>query len=90
MISKDLTSRIVNQHRQHQSNEDVNQNQEQSKAYETSTSSRINKRTTSEIFHQKRLNEVNQKQEASSWLTTLAILVEGYDLTKQFFGTSCG
>ena len=25
MISKDLTSRIVNQHRQHQSNENVNQ-----------------------------------------------------------------
>ena len=51
------------------------------KAYETSTSSRINKQTTSGIYHQKRLNELNQKQEPSSWLTTLPILVEGYDLT---------
>ena len=34
---------------------------------------------------QKRLNELNQEQGASSWLTTLPILDEGYDLTKQFF-----
>ena len=46
------------------------------KAYETSTSSRINKQTTSGIYHQKRLNELNQKQEPSSWLTTLPILVD--------------
>ena len=30
---------------------------------------------------QKRLNELNQEQGASSWLTTLPILDEGYDLT---------
>ena len=34
---------------------------------------------------QKRLNELNQEQAASSWLTTLPILDEGYDLTKQLF-----
>ena len=34
---------------------------------------------------QKRLNELNQEQGASSWLTTLPILDEGYDLTKQLF-----
>ena len=32
---------------------------------------------------QKRLNELNQEQEA--WLTTLPILDESYDLTKQLF-----
>ena len=45
VISKDLTSRILNQHRQHQEQ----LNQEQSKAYETSTSSRTTERTMSEI-----------------------------------------
>ena len=34
---------------------------------------------------QKRLNELNQEQGASSWVTTLPILDEGYDLTKQLF-----
>ena len=32
---------------------------------------------------QKRLNQLNQEQGTSSWLTTLPILEEGYDLTKQ-------
>ena len=31
---------------------------------------------------QKRLNELNQEQGASSWLTTLPISDEGSDLTK--------
>ena len=34
---------------------------------------------------QKRLNELDQEQEESSWLTTLPISDEGYDLTKQPF-----
>ena len=34
---------------------------------------------------QKRLNELNQEQGASRWLTTLPILDEDYDLTKQLF-----
>ena len=34
---------------------------------------------------QQRLNSMNQEQGASSWLTTLPIKEEGYDLTKQLF-----
>ena len=31
---------------------------------------------------QKRLNELNREQRASSWLTTMPVSEEGYDLTK--------
>ena len=34
---------------------------------------------------QKRLNELNREQRASSWLTTIPLSEEGYDLTKQLF-----
>ena len=34
---------------------------------------------------QQRLNSMNQEQGASSWLTTLPIKEEGYDLTKKLF-----
>ena len=34
---------------------------------------------------QKRLNELNREQGASSWLTTIPLSEEGYDLTKQLF-----
>ena len=34
---------------------------------------------------QKRLNELNREQGACSWLTTIPLLEQGYDLTKQLF-----
>ena len=34
---------------------------------------------------QQPLNSMNQEQGPSSWLTTLPIKEEGYDLTKQLF-----
>ena len=34
---------------------------------------------------QKHLNELNREQGASSWLTTIPLSEEGYDLTKQLF-----
>ena len=34
---------------------------------------------------QKRLNELNSEQGASSWLTTIPLSEEGYDLTKKLF-----
>ena len=34
---------------------------------------------------QKRLNELNREQGASSWLTTMPLTEEGYDLTKRLF-----
>ena len=37
--------------------------------------------------NQPRLIELNQEQGGSSWLTTLLITDEGYNLTKQLFST---
>ena len=34
---------------------------------------------------QKRLNELNREQGAYSWLTTIPLSEEGYELTKQIF-----
>ena len=34
---------------------------------------------------QKCLNELNREQGVSSWLTTIPLSEEGYDLTKQLF-----
>ena len=86
MISKDLTSRIVNQHRQHQSNENVNQIKNKVKLMKLQHhQEQLNELRRKFGDQQKRLNELNQEQGASSWLTTLPILDAGYDLTKQFF-----
>ena len=86
MISKDLTSRIVNQHRQHQSNENVNQIKNKVKLMKLQHhQEQLNELRLKFSDQQKRLNELNQEQGASSWLTTLPILDEGYDLTKQLF-----
>ena len=86
MISKDLTSRIVNQHRQHQSNENVNQIKKKVKLMKLQHhQEQLNGLRLKFSDQRKRLNELNQEQGASSWLTTLTILDEGYDLIKQLF-----
>ena len=36
-------------------------------------------------YEQKRLNELNREQWDSSWLATIPLSEEGYDVTKQFF-----
>ena len=83
MISKDLTSRIVNQH---QSNENVNQIKSKVKLMKLQDhQEQLNELRLKFSDQQKRLNELNQEQWASSWLTTLPTLDEGYDLTKQLF-----
>ena len=86
MISKDLTSRIVNQYRQHQSNENVNQIKNKVKLMKLQHQQQLNELRLKFSDQQKRLNELNQEQGPSSWLTTLPILDEGYDLTSSFFG----
>ena len=81
---EDLTSRIVNQHRQHQSNEDFNQIKSKVKLMKLEHhQEQLNELRLKFKDQQKRLNELNQEQEA--WLTTLPILDESYDLTKQLF-----
>ena len=34
---------------------------------------------------QQRLNEINQQQDASTWLTTLSTKEKGYTVNKKFF-----
>ena len=83
MISKDLTSRIVNQHPQHQSNRNVNQIKNKVNLMKLQLhQEQLNELRLKFSDQQKRLNELNQEQGASSWLMTLPILDEGYDLTK--------
>ena len=85
-ISKDLTSRIANQHCQHQSNENVNQTKNKVKPMKLQHhQEQLNELHLKFSGQQKRLNELSHEQGTSSWLTTSPILDEGYDLTKQFF-----
>ena len=93
MTSKDLTSRIVNQHRQQQSNENVNQIKNKVNLMKLQHhQEQLNELRLkfSDQQKQKRLKELNQEQGALTRLTTLPIVDEDYDLTKQLFGTSFG
>ena len=86
MTSKDLTSRIVNQHRQQQSNENLNQIKNKVKLMKFQHhQEQLNELRLKFSDQQKRLKELNQEQGALTRLTTLPILDEGYDLTKQLF-----
>ena len=86
MTSKDLTSRVVNQHRQQQSNENVNQIKNKAKLMKLQHhQEQLNELRLKFSDQQKRLKELNQEQGALTRLTTLPIVNEGYDLTKQLF-----
>ena len=86
MITKDLTSRIVNKHRQHQYKENVNQIKNKVKFMKLQHhQEELNELRLKFSDQQKRLNELNQEQGASGWLTTLPTLDKGYDLTKKLF-----
>ena len=80
---------IVNKHRQPQSNENVNQIKNKVKLMKLQHHQKqLNELRLKFSDQQKRLNELSQEQWASSWLTTLPILGEGYDLKSSFFGAS--
>ena len=65
-----LISRIVNQHRQHQSHENVNQIKNKVKLMKLQHhQEQLNKLCLKFSDQQKRLNELNEEQGASSWLT---------------------
>ena len=67
MISKDLTSRTVDQHRQHQSNENVNQIKIKVKLMKLQHhQEQLNELRLNFSDQQKRLNEFNQEQGVSS------------------------
>ena len=86
MTSKDVTSRVVNQDRQQQSNENVNQIKNKVKLMKLQHhQEQLNELRLKFSDQQKRLKELNQEQGALTRLTTLPIVNEGYDLTKQLF-----
>ena len=86
MTSKDLTSRVVNQHRQQQSNENVNQIKNKVKLMKLQHhQEQLNELRLKFSDQQKRLKELNQEQGTLTRLITLPIVNEGYDLTKQLF-----
>ena len=86
MLSKDLSTRIMKQEiqlscetdLQHIKREIKNQKQQTHQA----KLENIRPYLTEE---QIRLNNLNQEHGSSSWLTTLPLSEEGYDLTKQLF-----
>ena len=76
----------MNQHRQHQSNENVNQIKNKLKLMKLQHhQEQLNELRLKFSDQQKRLNELNEEQGAICLLTTLPLLDEGYDLTKQLF-----
>ena len=86
MLSKNLSTRIMKQEIQLSSETDVQnikrkiKNQKQKK--HQAKLENIRSYLTEE---QIRLNNLNQEHGSSSWLTTLPLSEEGYDLTKQLF-----
>ena len=86
MLSNDLTSKIINQERQHQPNDNSMVIKNKIKLLKLQHHQKKLKMNRQDIAEpQQRLNSMNQEQGASSWLTILLIKEEGYNLTKQFF-----
>ena len=86
MISKDLTTNVVNKHRQHKSNATAANIKNKIKQIKLQNHpDERNKLQNNLNDNQRPLLELNQEQRASSWLITLSTLDESYDLTKQLF-----
>ena len=86
MPSNDLTSKIINQERQCQSNDNSMAIKKKIKLLKLQHHQENLKMIRQNFtVPQQRLNSMNQEQGASRWLTTLPIKEEGYDLTKQLF-----
>ena len=82
MILKDLATIIINQHCQHTSN--VNATNIKNKIKQINLQNRLDELTKLQNNFNDNQRR-NQEQGASSWLTTLQIPDEGYDLTEQLF-----
>ena len=84
MFSKDLTANIINQHRQHASNANATNIKNKIKQIKLQHhQDKLSKLQKNLRDNQRGLLALNQEQEASSWLTTIPIADEGYNLTKQ-------
>ena len=86
MISDDLSARIIRQEVQHSSNTDVQKIKQKIKSQKQQKHlTKLESIRSCLTEEQIRLNNLNQEHGTSSWLTTLPLSEEGYDLTKQLF-----
>ena len=86
MLSKDLSTRIMKQKIQLSSETDV-QNIKQKIKIQKQQKNHAKLENMRSCFteEQIRLNNLNQEPRSSSWLTTLPLSEEGYNLTKQLY-----
>ena len=86
MLSKDLSMRIMKQEIQLSSETDVqNITQKIKRQRQQKHQAKLENIRSCLTEEQIRLNNLNQEHGSSSWLTTLPLSEEGYDLTKQLF-----
>ena len=86
ILSKDLTTNIINQQPQFATNNNAKKIKckiELTKMQQHNEELQKLRSTLSQ--DQKRINDLNREQGAFSWLTTIPLSEEGYDLTKQLF-----
>ena len=81
MISKDLTSNIIKQHHKNNSNANATYIKNEIKEIKLQQhQGKLSKLQNNLNDNQRRLLELNQEQVASSWLNTLQIPGESYDV----------
>ena len=86
MLSKDLSARIMKQELQLSSETDVQNIKRKIKSQKQQKHQAKLENIRSYLTEEQiRLNNLNQEHGSSSWLTTLPLSEEGYDLTKQLF-----
>ena len=86
MLSKDLSTRIMKQEIQMSSETDVQNIKQKIKSQKQQKhQAKLGNIKSCLTEEQIRLNNLNQEHGSSSWLTTLPLSEERYDLTKQLF-----
>ena len=86
MLSKDLSTRIIKQEIQLSSETNVQKIKQKIKSQKQQKhQAKLENIRSCLTEEQIRLNNLNQEHGSSSWLPTLRLSEEGYDLTKQLF-----
>ena len=81
MLSKNLAINIIINQQPYLQTTTLQKDQKQNKTIQNANEE-LQKLRSTLSNKQRRLNEVNRKQAASRWLTTIPLSEEGYDLTK--------
>ena len=86
VVSENLTNDIINQVRQYETNEKSKDAKKKIKATKLQHQQTILQELRNSMdVDKRRLNDLNKEQGASSWLTTLPLKQEGYDLISNYF-----